>query len=52
MLQLVAKTARVKITVPEDVPAKIAATSGHPGHASALLFGSRSRLYRHKRRLF
>jgi len=25
MLQLVAKTARVKITVPEDVPAKIAA---------------------------
>jgi hypothetical protein len=31
MLQLVAKTARVKITVPEDVPAKIAATSGHPG---------------------
>ena len=25
------KTARVKITVPEDVPAKIAATSGRPG---------------------
>ncbi|MGO9847162.1 MAG: hypothetical protein ACLPKT_11315 [Methylocella sp.] len=31
MLQLVAKTARVKITVSEDVPAKIAATSGRPG---------------------
>jgi hypothetical protein len=31
MLQLVAKTARVKITVPEDVPAKITATSGRPG---------------------
>jgi hypothetical protein len=30
MLQFVAKTVRVKITVPEDVPAKIAATSGRP----------------------